>query len=149
MDTDKAIEELTSLAHLDSDAAYTYEQVLDRVDDESLRVHLRGIGHNHSAHADRLIGLIEELGGEAPDRTPHLTGKAKGLFTELSSIVGDRGVLRSLQLAERQHVSRYQQAVEQEFRGDIHDAIDLHLADEQMHLKYVERALGVKMLGPV
>jgi len=141
MNRENMVERLTQLAQLEIDANYTYQLVIDKIDDEVMRDRLGFFEEQHQAHIERLSEEITELGGRPPDLSPNIKGYLIGAVTTLMSTAGDTGALQALKLVEEQTTDQYQTALKWEATDRVREIVKRHFSDEKIHLDYLTNNL--------
>src|SRR5688572_15886983 len=84
---------LTSLFHLEVDAARAYAQAVDRCDDTDVRAALSRFRADHERHVGDIAANLARAGGEDPVRAPDAKGVLLEAFAALRAMTGTRGAL--------------------------------------------------------
>jgi uncharacterized protein (TIGR02284 family) len=110
---DRSVDQLNSLLRGEISAAETYEQAIDKVDDEhaSDATMLRAIAQEHGEHAQSLREEIRRLGGEANDSSGAWGAWAKTIEAA-ATIFGDASALKALKEGEEHGLKDYEEALD-------------------------------------
>jgi len=136
------IEHLNELIQLDFDAARTYEQALEHVDDPRVRDDLEAFRADHERHIAELTHVIEDLGGEAEDIQRDVKGVLLEGMTKLRSATGTIGALKAMRMNEKLTNRTYEKAVRAELPPLALGTVRRNLEDERRHLAAIEAHLG-------
>lgn len=144
MDREELLEGLGSLAQMDIDAVYVYEEAMEHVDDSEVSDRFARFHDQHRHHAERLSETISRLGGEPPEMKVDTMGRLADWYTAVRSISGTEGALHAMESAEKYHNRRYSEAADQWDVGDVEldTTLDRFYEDECLHLTYVTGRLG-------
>ncbi len=110
---DKCVDQLNSLLRGEISAVETYQQAIEKVDDEhaSDATALRAIAQEHGEDAQDLRKSIEELGGEAADSSGAWGTWAKTV-QGVAKLFGDASALKALKEGEEHGLKDYEEAVD-------------------------------------
>ncbi|HAR63420.1 MAG: hypothetical protein DKM50_09595 [Candidatus Margulisiibacteriota bacterium] len=141
MNKKEIIDKLISLMQTDFDAARSYEQALDQIDEPEIHRQIAEFHSDHERHIKNLSDRILDL-GEAP---PQLIRDLKGFFIEgftvLRSVTGTEGALRALESNEKLINRNYQEVADLDMPLIIKNQVKLNFNDEKKHLQYISQAI--------
>lgn len=132
------IKHLNELIQLDFDASKTYEQALERVDDEAAREDLENFRADHERHIVELTRVVEDLGGEVEEVTRDIKGVLLEGMTKLRSVTGTLGALRAMKSNEKLTNRSYDKAVRLDLPPMALEVVTRNLEDERRHLAAIE-----------
>jgi uncharacterized protein (TIGR02284 family) len=144
-DNQQLIDKLVSLAQLDIDATHAYTSAIDRIDLMDVKQQLTLFRGDHERHISNLSPMIEQLGGQAPTRSPDLKGFFIQGMTAVRSMFGNEAALKAMKGNEELTNKKYSEALELDFPVDIKNVIQGNLDDERRHLEYVNRCISEKV----
>lgn len=147
MDRDDAIDKLGDLMKLDVDAIQAYDEAIEKIDEEDVRLQLGKYRDDHHRHVSELSMLIRDMGGEPPTPSPDMKGKLIEGMTSLRSSIGTDSALKAMRMNEQLTNREYEKAMEWEVSTDAHDFIRQGYEDERKHLAYIEQALSAGVGG--
>ena len=147
MDRDDAIEKLGDLMQLDVDAVRAYDEAIEKIDEEDIRLQLGKYRDDHHRHVSELTSLINDMGGEAPEPKPDVKGKLIEGMTSLRSAMGTDAALKAMRMNEQLTNRTYENAMEWTVSTEAHDFIRRGYEDERKHLAYIEQALSAGVGG--
>lgn len=147
MDRDDAVEKLGDLLKLDVDAARAYDEAIEKIDEQDIRMQLGKYRDDHHRHVSELTTLIRGMGGEAPEPDPDMKGKLIEGLTALRSGMGTDSALKAMRMNEQLTNRTYEKAMEWEVSTDAHEFIRRGYEDERKHLAYIEQQLAVGVGG--
>lgn len=147
MDRDDAIDKLGDLLKLDVDAANAYDEAIEKIDEQDIRMQLGRYRDDHRRHVSELTGLIREMGGEAPEPDRDFKGVLIEGMTQLRSAMGTDQALKAMRQNEKLTNRMYEDAMGWEVSTDAHEFIRRGYEDERKHLAYIEQALSVGVAG--
>jgi len=142
MNSQEIIKKLTSLVHLDADAARAYTHALDEIDEPAVHAQLVKFHDDHERHVLELSQAIRGLGGTPPQRTRDVKGYVIAGFTAIRSAMGPESALKALRSNEKLTNKTYANAITWELPPDIKGIVESNYRDEQHHLQYVEQSLS-------
>lgn len=134
---------LYSLAQLDIDAFFGYEQAIKEVEDSGIRNQLTSFREDHKRHADELSKAITSFGDEPPEFSPGFKGYITSGFTAIRSKTGTSGALKALESNEKLSNIKYREALDWDMPAEIRTIIERNYEDERRHLKYVHDRIEV------
>jgi len=143
------IQHLNELIQLDFDAAKTYEQALDRVDDPLVSEDLESFREDHERHILELTRVVEDLGGEVEEVGRDLKGVLLESMTKLRSVTGSLGALKAMRLNEKLTNRTYEKAAGAELPPIALEVIARNLEDERRHLAAIEEHIERIGAGPI
>ena len=110
---DQTIDQLNSLLRGEISAVETYQQAIEKVDDEhaSDATALRAIAQEHGEDAQALRESIEQLGGEADDSSGPWGTWAKTV-QGVAKLFGDASALKALKEGEEHGLKDYREALD-------------------------------------
>jgi uncharacterized protein (TIGR02284 family) len=110
---DQTIDQLNSLLRGEISAVETYNQAIEKVDDEhaSDATALRAIAQEHGEDAQALREAIEQLGGEADDSSGPWGTWAKTV-QGVAKLFGDASALKALKEGEEHGLKDYREALD-------------------------------------
>ncbi|MFW5887959.1 MAG: ferritin-like domain-containing protein [Bacteriovoracia bacterium] len=140
MRQEQLIKELKELIHLDIDAVNAYNQTIDEIEREDIKLKIIAFRDEHKNHIDVLSQELVSLGEKAP------AGKdTKGFFlegfTKIRSMTGTKGALEAMKINEKLTNKKYEEAVKK-FKGTAQlELIEKFREDERKHLEYINQGL--------
>lgn len=145
MNKDLLLKELHSLAQLDRDAVSVYAEALPHVSDAGVKEHFTTFANEHQRHVEELSAAIVRMGGTAPELKVDMMGMVAEWIVSFRSMMGEKGPLHAMHMAETYHNSRYKEAAAWEV-GDEALAAQLQtfFVEEQRHLSFVNEKLALK-----
>ena len=139
------IKRVHSLAQLDRDAVSVYDEALKHVTDDDVKTHFIEFRDEHARHVTKLSDAIVRLGGEAPDLKVDLMGVVADWVVAFRSMLGDKGPLHAMHMAESYHTTRYKEAAGWAIEdADLMSELQTFYSEEQRHLKYCDERLSVR-----
>ncbi|MCF6159660.1 MAG: ferritin-like domain-containing protein [wastewater metagenome] len=132
---------LTSLAQLDIDAFFGYEEAIKEVDDPTIRDQLTRFREDHRRHVDELSKAIASFGDTPPEFSPDFKGFITAGFTAIRSQTGTMGALMALKSNEELSNKTYSEAISWDMPVDVKSIVEKNYGDEQRHLKYIQDRL--------
>jgi uncharacterized protein (TIGR02284 family) len=110
---DQTIDQLNSLLRGEISAVETYQQAIEKVDDEhaSDAKALRAIAQEHGEDAQALREAVERLGGEADDSSGPWGTWAKTV-QGVAKLFGDASALKALKEGEEHGLKDYREALD-------------------------------------
>jgi uncharacterized protein (TIGR02284 family) len=110
---DQTIDQLNSLLRGEISAVETYQQAIEKVDDEhaSDAKALRAIAQEHGEDAQTLREAVERLGGEADDSSGPWGTWAKTV-QGVAKLFGDASALKALKEGEEHGLKDYREALD-------------------------------------
>lgn len=137
---DDKLELLQDLIKLDHAAAEAYEEAIERLDNAEYKARLTAFMRDHSRHIEELSPIVRAMGGEVPK-----DAGAKDWLTEgkvvLSSLMGERAILKAMRSNEEDTNTAYERAVEKA-PAEARDIVARGLADERRHRDWILAQLG-------
>ena len=144
MEQSRMIERINDIIAIDIDAVESYQQAIERVDVEFLRMRLREFQQDHERHIRELSQIVQRMGG-SPRTRPDIKGfLAKG-FTAVTSMMGNEAALRAMQGNEVLSNRSYKTALGEDWSDDVRAIIERNYQDEQRHLAFIEDALRSRL----
>jgi len=135
---DNVVDHVNQLIQLDFDAALTYREALEHVDEAAVRFDLETFLRDHERHIMELSGIVRDLGGTPVEGHRDFKGAVMEVITRLRSRGGTLGALRAMRMVERLTNRRYDHEAEV-YMPPIAQAIVLeNLNDERRHLAAIE-----------
>lgn len=147
MDRDDAIDKLGDLLKLDVDAARAYDEAIEKIDEEDIRLQLGKYRDDHHRHVSEITALINDMGGQAPEPDQDFKGKLIEGVTALRSGMGTDSALKAMRMNEQLTNRTYENAVEWAVSTEAHEFIRRGYEDERKHLAYIEQALSAGVGG--
>lgn len=138
------LRQLNSLIQLDIDAAFCYDQAIERADDRDLAEDLQNFRADHERHIDALSAIVNENGGAPPQRVPDMKGYLRQGITALRSARGIEDALKAMEANEKTTVKNYEQARAWPVPPDVHAVLEKGWDDEKGHLEYIQGCLDVQ-----
>jgi uncharacterized protein (TIGR02284 family) len=145
VDTNKVLDKLQSLAHLDIDALGAYTSAIERIDLADVREKLISFRSDHERHISDLSRLIEEFGAQPPKHSADLKGLFIQGFTAIRSMVGNEQALKAMKANEEVANRKYAEALELELPEEVRVVIQRNRDDERRHLEYIEKCISTKV----
>jgi len=139
------LKKLNALIQLDIDAVYCYDQAIERIEDRDIAENLQNFRGDHEQHIDALSAIVNENGGEPPERSPDMKGYLLQGMTALRSASGTEGALKAMEMNEKTTNKRYEDAQNWVVPPDIHAVLQKNLDDEKRHLEYIQSQLHVQV----
>lgn len=140
MAQDKMIERINDLIAVDYDAVNSYQQAIDRMNVEFLRMRLREFQQDHERHIRELSQFVQRMGGQARSK-PDVKGFIAQGFTAITAMMGDEAALRAMQGNEVLSNRSYKNALDEDWSDDVRAIIERNYDDEKRHLAFIEDAL--------
>lgn len=135
METRKVLTRLRELAQLDVDAIGAYDSAIKHCKPE-IGQKLSEFRADHVAHLEALNALISKYGGEPVERSRDLKGTLLKGVTAATSLLGTEAALVATIGSEEVSKYRYRFAARGELPEDVKQALEKHLADEDLHLEW-------------
>lgn len=145
MDIDEALENLGDLLKLDVDAARAYDEAIEKIDEQDIRMQLGEYRDDHHRHVSELTTIISSLGGEPPEPDQDMKGKLIEGMTSLRSSMGTDSALKAMRMNEQMTNRTYEKALDWELPMEAREFIRRGREDERRHLAYIEQALTVSV----
>jgi len=95
------IKMLKDLCQLDIDAIFSYEQALEKIDDQKIYHEIESFRQDHLRHVNDLNTMLEKLGETPLNITKDFKGFLIEGFTALRSITGTEGALHAMEGNEK------------------------------------------------
>lgn len=137
-----SLEMLRDLIKLDHAAAEAYDEAIEHLDNAAHKQQLEVFKRDHERHIAELSPILRQLGGKVPD-----DGGMKEMLTEgkvkLSSLMGDRAILKAMKTNEDDTNTAYERAVTKA-PVEARSVIERGLADERRHREWIVAQLGEK-----
>lgn len=143
MDADKLQDKLNNLMHLDVDAVRAYEEAIDRIHEEPVRLQLANYMRDHQRHVNQLRLLVTAIGREPEEERPDFKGMLIEGMTKMRSAISDEQALKAMRQNEIVTNRAYSEATTWDVPDDIHEVLMQGYRDEQAHLAYIEDRLSV------
>lgn len=143
MERDEAIDKLGDLMQLDVDAANAYDEAIEKIDEQAIRMQLGQFRDDHHRHVAELSTVITGMGGTPPKPSKDLKGRLIEGMTSLRSSMGTDSALKAMRQNEKMTNRTYEKALEWNISTDASDCIRRGFEDERTHLAYIEQALSV------
>jgi uncharacterized protein (TIGR02284 family) len=143
------IQHLNELIQLDFDAARTYEQALERVDDPLASEDLESFREDHERHISELTRVVEDLGGEVEEAGRDVKGVLLESMTKLRSVTGTLGALKAMRLNEKLTNRTYEKATREDLPPIALEVVARNLEDERRHLAAIEEHIERLGAGPI
>ena len=138
------LKNLHALAQLDRDAVGAYDDALERVTDDAVKEHFTEFRGEHMNHVEKLSRSIERLGGTAPQLEVVMMGMVAEWIVSFRSMMGEKGPLHAMHIAETYHNSRYAEAASWNVGDDeLAALIQTFYGDEKEHLRYIDEMLAM------
>jgi rubrerythrin len=147
MDAHVAAGHLSSLMHLDIDAAEVYDEVLKHVTDEEIAASYRAFKGEHANHAKVLAEAITAMGETPPEQREDLMGRIAEMAMGIRSVTGDSGALHAMHTAEKLHNSQYAASQEWDVEASLKETLAAFYEDEKRHLAYIEKRLEASAIA--
>ncbi|MFW7379349.1 MAG: DUF2383 domain-containing protein [Oligoflexus sp.] len=141
MNRDQRNKSLNELLRGEISAQETYQQVLEKVDEDPLQVQeLRRIHQDHTEAAELLRREISKEGGSPENESGMWGGFAKAV-TGTAKVFGDKAALKALKEGEEHGFKSYQRALEDEgLSQDDKQLISSRLIPlQQQHIQIIDR----------
>jgi rubrerythrin len=140
---DKAmVAKLSSLAQLDIDAAYTYEQAMKVQENMDILRALESFQNDHLRHVEELSALIQQFGGDAPKLERDIKGVVLEGMTRIAGFVGKEGALAAMMSNETLTNYAYKSALSiKDLPADVRALLERNQTDETRHFDYITSAL--------
>jgi uncharacterized protein (TIGR02284 family) len=145
MNNPNLLKNLVSLVQLDIDAVHAYEKAIEKIEIGEVKETLIRFKEDHVRHIADLSPLIRDNGGEPPEFKPDFKGLLIQGFTALRSSTGTEGALKAMKMNEKLTNSTYEKALSWELPEDVRRVVQRNRADEETHLRYVERVIERKI----
>jgi rubrerythrin len=140
------IKKVHALAQLDRDAVAVYDEVLKRVNDSDVTEHFTDFRDEHQHHATELAAAIVRLGGAEFDLKVDAMGVVADWVMGFRAMMGEKGPLHAMHMAESYHNTRYKEAVGWDVGdSDLASQLQTFYAEEQRHLAFVDQKLRAKV----
>jgi rubrerythrin len=133
----RVCDDLNKLLQLDVDAACTYREALEHVDDDQVRRDLEGFLADHERHVMELSTIIRELGGTPIEPERDFKGALLEGMTRLRSR-GTLSALRAMRLNEKLTNRSYDKAADRHVPPLAAAVIMENANDERRHLAAIE-----------
>jgi uncharacterized protein (TIGR02284 family) len=146
---DRCIDQLNSLLRGEISAVETYNQAIEKVDDEhaSDATALRAIAQEHGEDAQKLRELIHELGGEADDSSGPWGTWAKTV-QGVAKLFGDASALKALKEGEEHGLKDYREAAEDVDEASRTLIVSRFIPNQQRHIATLDGMIAkVQRLG--
>lgn len=141
-DRKSIVKDLNDLLQLDHDAVRAYTETIEKLENEEWAGTIGQFKGDHERHIRDLTAMVRRLGGEPKDK-PHATGALKVASIKAGGVMGDKGLLRSFRMNERQVRDKYDRyAGKDEYPVEIKELIQRNAQDEHRHYDWVVGALG-------
>lgn len=138
------LKNLHSLAQLDRDAVGVYGEVLSHITDADVKEHFVEFRDEHQHHVDQLSAAIVRHGEAAPDLKVDLMGTVAEWIVAFRSMLGEKGPLHAMHMAETYHNSRYREAAAWDVDDEALAALlQTFYVEEQRHLSFIDGKLAV------
>ena len=135
-----------SLAQLDRDAVSVYDDVLKQVTAANVKEHFTDFRDEHQHHITELSAAIVRLGGPESDLKVDAMGVVADWVMSFRSMMGEKGPLHAMHMAESYHNSRYKEAVGWQIDdADLAAQLKTFYAEEQRHMAFIDEKLGAKV----
>jgi uncharacterized protein (TIGR02284 family) len=141
------LQQLNSLIQLDIDAAFCYDQAIERTDDRDIAENLQNFRADHERHIDALSAIVNENGGVPPQRVPARKGYLRQGITALRSARGIEDALEAMETNEKTTTENYERAREWPVPPDVHAVLEKGWDDEKHHLEYIQNCLDAQRRG--
>ena len=139
--TEKDLKEmLENLIKLDHAACEAYEEAVERLDNSSYRQQLAEFKRDHERHIRELSPIVRAMGGNPPADAGAKEWLAEGKVA-LSSIMGDRAILKAMKSNENDTNIAYERVLER-CPTEARDIVARGLADERRHCAWILAELG-------
>ena len=139
------LKKLHSLAQLDRDAVSVYSEALPHVTDSEVKEKFTIFANQHQHHVEELSGAIERASGSAPALNVDAMGMVADWIVSFRSMLGEKGPLHAMHMAETYHNSRYKEAVGWDVGdADLASLLQTFYTEEQHHLSFIDDRLAVK-----
>lgn len=128
---------LAALAHLDAEAAMTYEIAAKNVDSREVRQVLERCGEDHRRHVEALFSALEKQDGRAVERGGKGEKHDSALVLLIATVapMGTRAILRALVANELLTNATYEGILELVADETLRTLVQSHYDDEQRHMK--------------
>jgi len=141
MNQKELIDALSDLLQTASDAVFSYQQAIPKVEDEIMRGRLASFRKSHEENIQELANAIERLGGQPPEFSKGFKGFILESVSALRSLTGSKGALKALQTIEERTNRHYSEAVSWEIPEDPRDLLRKQFSDVKVHLDYINSNL--------
>ena len=141
MNDKNLIEAMSNLVQLDIDAVHAYDQAVREIDDKIIRDRLLKFQYEHRNHISGLSKQIENLGGQAPERSQDLKGYVIEAFAAIRSFTGLKGALNAMKTTEEITNRYYGEVVSWEAPPDVKEVLRTYFSEEKIHLDYITNNL--------
>jgi uncharacterized protein (TIGR02284 family) len=143
MNQKELMDGLSNLLQTASDAVYSYQQAIPKVEDDIMRERLTSFRKSHEENIQELKNAIERLGGRPPEISKGFKGLIFESVSALRSLTGSKGALKALQTVEERTNRHYGDAVSWEIPEDPRDLLRKQFSDVKIHLDYINSNLKV------
>ena len=140
---EELLKKLHSLAQLDRDAVAVYGEALPHVTDADVKQNFTDFANEHQHHVDALSESIVRLGGAAPELSVDAMGMVADWIVSFRSMLGEKGPLHAMHMAESYHNSRYKEAASWSLDDALAAQIKAFYGQEQHHLAFIDAKLSV------
>ena len=141
MNDKNLIEAMSNLVQLDIDAVHAYDQAVKEIDDKIIRDRLLKFQYEHRNHISGLSKQIENLGGQAPERSQDLKGYVIEAFAAIRSFTGLKGALNAMKTTEEITNRYYGEVVSWEAPSEVKELLRTYFSEEKIHLDYISSNL--------
>lgn len=144
-DSTEAADMVNSLLKGEMSAIATYEQALDKIQDEESREQLKEIHQNHKEAAKYLRDKVSAMGMK-PAETSGVWGNWAKIYMGGAKLIGEEATLGALKDGEKHGISEYREALAmenmpKETSSHISDTL---LANQQSHLESLNMLIAKK-----
>jgi rubrerythrin len=143
----QTIETLNDLLQLDTDAVILYEQAIEHVEGDPLRMDLELFQADHERHITDLRQLVLDLGGQPIEIKRDLKGAVLQAVTAMRSLTGTKGALKAMRMNEKLTNRTYEKAMQGELPVRVSRLVAQNLDDERRHLATIEAHIERLRLG--
>jgi uncharacterized protein (TIGR02284 family) len=143
--TSTAIDTLNSLLRGELAATETYQQAMDKIDDEPGAADLRRIHVDHREAANTLRQMVHRFGGK-PDQDSGAWGTFAKAVEGTAKLFGNTAALKALKEGEEHGVNSYEDALEdQDLPAEIRDLVSRSLLPQtRQHIAVLDRIMDAQ-----
>ena len=135
-------EKIESLIKLDIDAAESYSEALEHIDDPQTHQRIEEFRLDHEDHIRKLSEVLSNSGEAPPERKKDIKGYFIKGFTSMRSSSGEEGALKAMKSNEELTNKKYDKARSKEMTPAVKAIIEKNYEDERRHLDYIEAQLA-------
>jgi uncharacterized protein (TIGR02284 family) len=132
---------LRNILQIDRNARRFYEQALENLTDEVIKIDFENYLFDHVEHIQELTNMLKNFGEILDEDYSDLKGILLESYTVLRGVTGTEGTLKAMETNEKITVKAYEDALNNEILPEPRQLLEKNLVDEKRHLDNIQRML--------